>query len=118
MPVDPMDMHEVLATPPAGSRYLDPAALEWHADGPKFWTKPLHEDPARGERTLLMKIDPGAAFPLHAHDEIEQIYVLSGSFFDQDRVMRAGDYACRAPGAMHTTGSEEGAVVLVIYSRP
>jgi anti-sigma factor ChrR (cupin superfamily) len=118
MPVDPTEMDDLLATPPVGSRYLDPAAVEWQADGPKFWTKPLHEDRARGERTLLMKIDPGAAFPLHAHDEIEQIYVLSGSFFDQDRVMRAGDYACRAPGAMHTAGSQEGAVVLLIYSRP
>ena len=55
---------------------------------------------------------------MHAHDEIEQIYVLSGSFFDQDRTLRAGDYACRAPGAMHTTDSDEGAVVLLIYSRP
>ena len=74
--------------------------------------------PAKGERTLLMKVDPGAAFPLHAHEEVEQIYVLSGSFFDQDRTLRAGDYACRAPGAMHTAGSEEGAVMLLIYSRP
>jgi anti-sigma factor ChrR (cupin superfamily) len=118
MPADPTSIDDTLATPRAGSRYLDPAALEWQADGPRFWTKLLHEDAARGERTLLMKVDPGASFPLHAHEEIEQIYVLSGSFFDQDRVLRAGDYACRAPGAMHTAGSEEGAVMLLIYSRP
>jgi ChrR Cupin-like domain len=54
---------------------------------------------------------------LHAHEEWEQIYVLSGSFFDQERVLWAGDYACRAPGAMHTAGSEEGALLLLIYDR-
>ena len=105
--------------PPAvGSIYFETAAADWQADGEKFWIKPLYENRLRGERTCLMKIDPGARFPPHAHDEVEQIYVLSGSFYDQDRTLRADDYACRAPGAMHTTGSEEGAVLLVIYSRP
>jgi anti-sigma factor ChrR (cupin superfamily) len=118
MPADPTSIDEPRATPAAGSRYLDPASLEWQPDGPHFWTKLLHEDRARGERTLLMKVDPGASFPLHAHEEVEQIYVLSGSFFDQDRTLRAGDYACRAAGAMHTAGSAEGAVMLLIYSRP
>ncbi len=50
-----------------------------------------------------MKIDAGARYPMHAHDETEQIYVLSGSFSDQDRTLKAGDYCCRAPGAMHST---------------
>ena len=104
--------------PISGSVYLDLAAADWQPDGDKFWIRPLYENPARGERTCLMKIDPGAWSPLHAHEEMEQIYVLSGSFCDQDRTLRAGDYACRAPGAMHTAGSAEGAVVLLIYSRP
>jgi anti-sigma factor ChrR (cupin superfamily) len=107
-----------VAPPVIGSVYLDPGDREWRADGDKFWIKPLYENPARGERTCLMKIDPGAWFPLHAHEEMEQIYVLQGSFFDQDRTLRAGDYACRAPGAIHTAGSKEGAVLLLIYSRP
>ena len=66
MPADPTSIDETRAVPPAGSRYLDPATLEWQPDGPRFWTKLLHEDLAKGERTLLMKVDPGASFPLHA----------------------------------------------------
>ena len=108
----------IVVPPISGSVYLDLAGTDWQPDGDRFWIKPLYENPARGERTCLMKIDPGARFALHAHEETEQIYVLSGSFYDQDRTLRAGDYACRAPGAMHTTGSDEGAVVLLIYSRP
>jgi anti-sigma factor ChrR (cupin superfamily) len=53
---------------------------------------------------------------MHAHNEIEQIYVLEGSFFDQDKTYTAGEYIVRAPGAMHTAGSDTGAVVLLFYS--
>jgi anti-sigma factor ChrR (cupin superfamily) len=102
------------ATP--GTSYIDSAAVDWQPAGDKYWTKLLREDPVRGEKTLLMKLDAGASFQLHAHDEVEQIFVISGSFFDQNRVLHAGDYACRAPGALHTAGSDKGAVMLLIYS--
>ena len=100
-----------------GSVYRAAAAARWEATGePGFWCKRLHEVP--GQRTWLMRVDPGAWSPPHAHeDELEQIYVLEGSFHDDDRVMRAGDFCCRAPGAMHSAGSEEGAIVLLVYSR-
>ena len=63
-----------------------------------------------------MKVDAGAFSPMHAHDDIEQIYVLEGSFYDQDKTYGPGDYVIRAPGALHSAGSEEGAVVLLVYS--
>lgn len=108
---------KALLAPIQGSVYLDLARTDWQPDGDKFWIKPIYEDRVRGERTLLMKIGAGARYPMHAHEETEQIYVLSGSFRDQDRTLRAGDYCCRAPGAMHSTESDEGAVVLLVYSR-
>ena len=108
---------KAVSPPLQGSIYLDLATADWQPDGDKFWIKPIYENPARGERTLLMKIGAGARYPLHAHDETEQIYVLSGSFSDQDRTLKAGDYCCRAPGAIHSTDSDEGAVVLLVYSR-
>lgn len=107
-----------IAPPIGGSAYLDAAQMAWQpTDIERFWMKPLYEDSAKGEKTLLMKVDPGAFAPLHAHDEFEQFYVLEGSLYDQERVMKAGDYVCRAAGAMHTAGSEEGAVVLLIYTK-
>jgi len=111
------DVANVIKAPVKGSVYLDLANVDWQPDGDKFWIKPIYEDAVRGERTCLMKIDPGARFPMHAHEETEQIYVLSGSFYDQDRTLRVGDYCCRAPGAMHSSGSDEGAILLLIYSR-
>jgi quercetin dioxygenase-like cupin family protein len=107
-----------ITSPPNGSAYLASARAEWQpTDTEKFWIKPLYEDAAKGEKTLLMKVEPGAYAPLHAHEEFEQFYVLDGSLYDQEQVVNAGDYVCRAAGAMHSAGSDTGAIVLLIYTK-
>ena len=106
-----------LALPRRESESLDTAALDWQDCGAVgFTVKPLLEDSDSGLRTWLMKVDAGAFSELHSHDEIEQIYVIEGSFYDQHKTYRAGDYIVRAPGAMHTAGSETGALVMLFYS--
>ena len=71
---------DVLKVPVSGSAVLRGGG-EWRPSGtPGFWVKPLVEDAEAGLRTWLMKSDPGASSKLHSHDEIEQIYVLEGSF--------------------------------------
>ncbi len=106
-----------LAIKPGLSGWIDPADVSWQESGSEgFWIKPLFEDKSLSLKTWLMKVDPGAYAPLHEHAELEQVYVLQGSFYDQDRAYRAGEYILRAPGAMHTAGSEEGALVILFYS--
>ena len=103
--------------PHAGSCSVESAGRGWQDSGaPGFSIKPLMEDAGSGIRTWLMKVEPGAFAELHAHDEVEQIFVVEGSFFDQEKTYGAGDYIVRAPGAMHTAGSDDGAVVLLFYS--
>ena len=100
-----------------GSAHADVAGAEWQpcgADG--FLVKPLLEDGDSGLRTWLMKVEAGAWSPAHAHDEVEQIYVLDGSFYDDEQTYGPGEYIVRAAGAMHTAGSETGATVLLFYS--
>lgn len=90
---------------------------EWQECGAAgFWIKPLFEDSATQHRTWLMRVEAGASSTAHAHDETEQIYVIEGSFYDQENTYRAGDFAIRAPGVMHTAGSETGAIVMLVYS--
>jgi anti-sigma factor ChrR (cupin superfamily) len=106
-----------LALPSAGSLDLDTTRIVWQdcgADG--FRIKPLLQDAKTGIRTWLMQVDAGASAPMHAHDEIEQIYVLEGSFYDQDHKYGPGAFIVRAAGAMHSAGSEDGAVVMLFYS--
>ena len=93
------------------------ADAPWQETGTAgFLIKPLYEDSASGQRTWLMKVEPGAEAPSHAHDETEQIYVIEGSFYDQDNTYGPGDFAIRAPGVMHTGGSKDGAIVFLVYA--
>lgn len=101
-----------------GSHRLDVAAQEWTlTDLPGFLIKPIFEDKKTGERTLLMKIEPGAFASAHCHDQLEEIVILEGTFYDDEHVYKPGQYCQRAVGALHTAGSQEGCVVLLIYRR-
>jgi len=111
------DASAVPGLPRGGSLACNTDELEWQSCGSEgFLIKPLLEDSATGLRSWLMKVEAGAFSPLHAHDEIEQIFVLEGSFYDQERRYGPGDYIVRTAGAMHTAGSDDGAVVLLFYS--
>ena len=68
--------------------------------------------------TCLLKWEPGAQLPIHKHPEIEQTWVLEGSFSDHDGICKAGEYVWRQPGSMHETYSEEGCTILAIYRKP
>jgi anti-sigma factor ChrR (cupin superfamily) len=56
--------------------------------------------------------------PMHKHPEIEQTYVIEGSFYDHDGICRAGEFVWRRVGSFHETHSDEGAVILAVYRKP
>ena len=102
---------------PRRSAFVEDAGNAWEDAGkPGIRIKRLHEDATRGERTLLFELAAGARSAPHAHEDFEQVYVLSGSFHDGERLLRAGDYCSRAPGEIHEATSDDGAVALVIYT--
>lgn len=102
----------------AMSAYTSSVDAEWQrTDTEGFWVKRLYEDGARGECTWLMRVDAGAYSPPHAHEAFEQVYVLDGSFYDDERLVKAGEFCARSPGAVHSAASDEGAIMLVIYTK-
>lgn len=102
----------------AASSYMSTVDSEWQPTGTVgFWVKRLYEDDARGECTWLMRVDAGAYSPPHAHEEFEQVYVVEGSFYDDERLVKAGEFCARSPGAMHSAASDEGALMIVIYTK-
>lgn len=106
-----------LSRPDSGSLVTRPSTSEWEEDGSTgFSYKPLFEDLQTGQRTVLMKVDAGVVAPPHAHDQLEQVLVLEGEFYDEYRTYEPGDFIVRAPGAIHTGGSKSGALVLLVYS--
>lgn len=102
-----------------GSVYVKPQDIDWQ---PTQFTgisiKILYEDKAKGETTCLLKWAPGATLPMHKHPEIEQSFVLEGSFYDHDGICRAGEFVWRKPGSFHETHSDEGAVFFAVYRKP
>jgi anti-sigma factor ChrR (cupin superfamily) len=101
------------------STYVDPSAMEWRPSQFKgIQIKVLYENKEAGEMTCLLKWEPGATLPMHKHPEIEQSFVLEGSFYDHDGICKAGEYVWRQPGSFHETHSDEGAVLLAVYRKP
>lgn len=107
-------MNECRTLPPEGSRRI--AAGAWTAgERPGELLRSLIDDPA-GYRTMLMQVAPGPLGELHAHDTIEQIYVLEGDFFDDEASYGPGDFVVRMPGALHRAGSRDGCTMLIVYA--
>jgi len=106
-------------TPDLASRYIDPAAMAWTATRfPGVEAKVLLEDTERGLLTALVRFAPGATLPDHVHQDIEQSYVLSGSFEDEEGRADAGQFVWRPAGSRHAARSPGGAVVLSVFLAP
>jgi anti-sigma factor ChrR (cupin superfamily) len=102
-----------------GSTYIKPREMDWSpTQFPGISIKVLYEDKEKGEMTCFLRWEAGARLPMHKHAEIEQSYVIEGSFYDHDGIRRAGEYVWRRIGSFHETRSEEGAIILAIYRKP
>lgn len=107
-------MSEGQTLPSEGSKKIE--AGNWAAgELPGERVRPLINDPA-GYRTMLLQVAPGPLGELHAHDTIEQIYVLDGDFFDDGASYGPGDFVVRMPGTQHRAGSRGGCTMMVIYA--
>jgi anti-sigma factor ChrR (cupin superfamily) len=91
-------------------------AGDWQSgERPGELIRTLVDDP-RGYRTMLMQVEAGPMGSLHAHDEIEQIYVMDGDFYDDDAHYGPGDFVVRMPGAKHRAGSKNGCTMFIFYA--
>ena len=104
---------------PNASTYIKPDDIDWKPtrfEGIEI--KVLYQNKDKGEMTCMLKWAPGATLPFHRHPELEQSYVIEGSFYDHDGICRAGEYVLRTPGSKHKTKSDEGCVILAVYRKP
>ena len=105
--------------PPLASRYVAVNALPWQETRwPGVAMKILLHDEATGLMTALVRMQPGAALPLHEHTDIEQTYVLEGSLADDEGEAQAGDYVWRPKGNQHVAHAPKGALVLSFFLSP
>lgn len=71
----------------------------------------LGEEKARA--TSIVGYAPGSHFPSHQHPGGEEIFVLSGTFSEDDEHYPAGWYLRNPPGSSHRPFTDDGAIIFV-----
>lgn len=73
----------------------------------------LHIDTGRREVTALLQADPGVAYPIHQHAEVEEIYMLEGDLVVDGATYGAGDYLRSERGSIHAPSTQHGCMFFV-----
>lgn len=75
---------------------------------------PLEREAAEsGHTTSFVKFYPGSFFPPHQHPFGEEIYVLDGTFSDENGDYPAGTYIRNPPGSHHKPFTRDGCILFV-----
>jgi anti-sigma factor ChrR (cupin superfamily) len=94
---------------------IETYSQEW-SDSPSPGVKriPLErEAKEHGHTTSIVSYDPGASFTTHGHPQGEEIFVLEGTFSDENGDYPAGTYLRNPPGSSHAPFSKDGCKLLV-----
>lgn len=87
---------------------------EWSELAPGVHMKRLHRDGLA--RSFLVRLEPGAALPVHRHDADEERLVLEGEVFLGELRVAAGDDHLARGGTMHGQISSPHGALLFIRS--
>jgi anti-sigma factor ChrR (cupin superfamily) len=71
---------------------------EWKEAGPGISYKLLATDLATDRVSMLVRLAPGAEYPPHRHAGREELHLLHGELFIDDRKLYPGDYYSAEPG--------------------
>lgn len=95
-----------------------PDRLHWQVLRPGVEFHALYGRPGVGPAAALLRYVPGATVPQHHHTGYEHILVLQGSQRDGDGHYPAGTLLVSPPGSRHAVVSDDGCLVLAIWSAP
>jgi len=88
---------------------------EWDEVAPGLWCKLLATESERV--SMLVRLEPGAAYPPHIHTAVEELHLLDGELWIDDRKLHAGDYNRAEPGtADRRVWTETGCTCVLITS--
>jgi anti-sigma factor ChrR (cupin superfamily) len=106
----------------AGKQPIPPPALqwsepEWEQVAPGIECKLLATDAERDRVSMLVRLAPGASYPAHTHAGVEELHLLDGELWINERKLVPGDYNYGAPGAEdHRVWSETGCTCVLVTS--
>jgi anti-sigma factor ChrR (cupin superfamily) len=101
--------------PPAGLviHRADEGGWKQTAD-PGVTRRILYFDRDSRRVTALFRMAPGARYHAHAHDGVEESFVLEGDLRVGGLVLRAGDYQRAEPGSDHGEQTTEGGCLILV----
>jgi DNA-directed RNA polymerase specialized sigma24 family protein len=90
---------------------------EWQEVAPGISCKVLATDNGRERVSMLVRLAPGIAYPPHRHAGVEELHLLEGELWIEDRLLHAGDYNRADPGtADERVFSETGCMCVLVTS--
>jgi anti-sigma factor ChrR (cupin superfamily) len=100
--------------PPTAPRQAEPA---WEQVAPGIECKLLATDAERHRVSMLVRLAPGASYPAHSHAGVEELHLLDGELWIDERKLIAGDYSHGAPGTNdERVWSETGCTCVLVTS--
>src|SRR6185295_10478979 len=90
---------------------------EWEEAAPGISVKMLATDAERNRVTMLVKLAPGTDYPPHVHAGVEELHLLDGELWIDERKLHPGDYNRGEPGTSDSrVWSETGCTCVLMTS--
>lgn len=109
------DAREEQAESPAPPVWLEP---EWEEVAPGISCKLLATDAERERVSMLVRLAPGVAYPPHRHAGTEELHLLEGELYIEDRKLLPGDYNFGEAGATDTIVRTDTGCTCVLITSP
>jgi len=99
---------------PTARQWSEP---EWEEAAPGIACKLLATDTDNDRVSMLVRLAPGAAYPPHRHSGTEELYLLHGELWIDDRKLYPGDYnEAKAGTSDKRVWTETGCTCVLITS--
>ena len=100
--------------PPPAPRWSEP---DWQQVAPGIECKLLASDAERLRVSMLVRLAPGASYPAHTHAGVEELHLLDGELWIDERKLVPGDYNYGPPGASdYRVWSQTGCTCVLVTS--
>lgn len=91
--------------------------LEWEEVAPNISCKLLSDDERSLMLSMLVRLAPGGEYPPHTHAGVEELHLLGGELWIDERKLHPGDYNRAEPGTGdRRVWSETGCTCLLVTS--
>jgi anti-sigma factor ChrR (cupin superfamily) len=90
---------------------------EWEEVAPGITCKVLASDLQRDRVSMLVRLGPGVEYPAHTHSGVEELHLLQGELWIDQRKLRPGDYYRAEPRSTdRRVWSETGCTCFLLAS--